>query len=229
MRGILPLSLPAISGIILLFSCAATPREAPVSFAPLPQPSLEDEAPYQIVEHAAGNAAEALPDWIIRYIADGIPGVETLSRYADRYVFITINSGANFTALSQWAAGFTVGQDFPQLVSFRVLARFIGDGQRSPDRDYGRYFESVVKTTADTLYSGARREADFWLLKRYESGNNTTGPHEIYDFYILVSIAKDLFQSQLNNVLLNATEGLTLTRDQSGAVNRLRENFYEGF
>jgi hypothetical protein len=228
MKRILPLALPAISGTILFFSCTAMPREAPVPAAP-PQLSMEDEAPYQIVEHAAGNAGEALPDWVIRYIAGGIPGVEALPRYTNRYVFVTINSGANFTALNQWAAGFTVDQDFPQLVSLRVLTRFIGDGQRSPDRDYSRYFESAVKSAADTFYTGARREADFWLLKRYESGNDTTGPREIYDFYILVSIAKDQFQSQLNQVLLNAAEGLTLTRDQTGAVSRLRESFYEGF
>jgi hypothetical protein len=201
--------------------------ETPIP-ADLPQPYTRAEAPYRIIEHATGNSEEALPDWAARYIAGGISGVEALPRYANRYVFIGSNSGANFTALSQWAAGFTVIQDFPQLVSLRVLTRFAGDGQRNPDHDYGRYFESAVRTAADTLYSDARREADFWLLKRYE-GDDATGPREVYDFYILVSIAKDLFQSQLNRVLLNAAEGLTLTHEQTGAVNRLRENFYEGF
>ncbi|MDR0387956.1 MAG: hypothetical protein LBH57_07945 [Treponema sp.] len=213
--------------MILLFSCTAIPQ-VPVSEAPL-HPPVEDEAPYRIIGHGAGNTEESLPDWVARYIAGGIPGVEALSRYGNRYVFIAVNSGANFTALSQWDAGFTIDQDFPQLVSLRVLDRFTGDGQRNPDRDYGRYFESAVRTAADTLYSGVRREAGFWLLKHYESGDDAGGPRDIYDFYILMSTGKEEFQSQLNQVLLDAAEGLTLTRDQTAAVNRLRESFYEGF
>lgn len=228
MNGISPLFLPAISGIILLFSCAAMPGESPAA-AVMPRTAAGNEAPYRIVEHKAGKLEEAIPDWAARYIAGGISEVEALPRYANRYVFIGVNSGSNFTALNQWTAGFTVDQDFPQLVSLRVLARFIGDGQRSPDHDYGRYFESAVRTAADTLYSGVYREADFWLLKRYESGGDAAGRSEVYDFYILVSVAKNLLQSQLDQVLLSAAKGLTLTRDQTGAVNRLRETFYEGF
>jgi hypothetical protein len=188
-----------------------------------------DEAPYQIIKHTAGVSEETLPDWAARYIIEGISGIESLPRYTNRYVFIGVNSSASFTALNQWAAGFTIEQDFSQLVSFRVLSRIIGDGQRNPDHDFGRYFESAVRTTADTLYSGARREANFWLLKRYESEDAATGPREVYDFYILISIAKDQLQPQLNQVLRTAAEGLSLTREQISAVNRLRENFYEGF
>ncbi|MDR2743174.1 MAG: hypothetical protein LBB98_13630 [Treponema sp.] len=210
-----------------MFSCAGIPDEVPAPALPF-RTYTRNETPYQIIEHKAGNLKEDLPDWVVRYISDGISGVEALPRYANHYVFIGVNSGANFTALSHWSAGFIVDQDFSQLVSLRVLARFIGDGQRSPDRDYGRYFEAAVRNAADTFYPDAIREDNFWLLKRYEN-EDETGPDEVYDFYILVSIAKDLLQSQLNQVLINAEEGLTLTRDQIGAVNRLRESFYAGF
>jgi hypothetical protein len=110
-----------------------------------------DEAPYQIIEYTAGNSRKTLPDWAARYIAAGIFRIESLSRYANRYAFISVNSVSNFTALNQWAAGFSLNQDFPQLVSLRVLSRLIGNGQRSPTRGFGRYFESAVRTTADTL------------------------------------------------------------------------------
>jgi hypothetical protein len=228
MRGISPLFLVVINGMILLFSCRVIPQQVPIPVAP-PQSYTVDEAPYQIIEHTAGNSRETVPDWAARYITGGVAGIESLPRYANRYVFISVNSGSNFTALNQWAAGFSINQDFPQLVSLRVLSRFIGDGQQNPDLDFGRYFESAVRTAADTLYSGARREADFWLLKRYEPEAAADSPREVYDFYILVSIAKDQLQSQLNQVLLKAAEGLTLTRDQTGAVSSLRENFYAGF
>jgi hypothetical protein len=227
MKTVFPLFL-AMNGMVLLFSCRVLPPEAPVADAPA-QMYTRDEAPYQIIEHMAGASKEALPDWAARYIADGISGVESLPRYANRYVFIGVNSGDNFIALNQWAAGFTIEQDFPQLVSLRVLSRFIGNGQGNPDRDFGRYFESAVRTAADTLYSDARREADFWLLKHYENEDDAAASPGIYEFYVLVSIAKDQLQSQLNQVLLTAAEGITLTREQASAVSRFREIFYEGF
>jgi hypothetical protein len=227
MKPIFPQYLPVISGIFLLFSCAGMLERGPAPALPS-LPFARDETPYQIIKHRAGNLEKDLPDWVARYIADGISAVEALPRYANHYVFISVNSGANFVALSHWAAGFTVAQDFSQLVSLRILARFIGDGKRSPDLDYGRYFEAAVRSAADAIYLDAVREADFWLLKRYEA-EDETGPDEAYDFYIMVIIAKDLLQSQLNQVLVNAAEGISLTRDQTGAVNRLRESFYEGF
>jgi hypothetical protein len=228
MKGVSLFFLPALSGIFLLFSCASMSLEISLPASPQ-QADARNETPYQIVEHKAGNLEKDIPEWAARYIAGGIPEVEALPRYANSYVFIGANSSSNFTALSQWSAGFMVDQDFPQLVSLRVLARFVGDGQRNPDHDYGRYFESAVRAAADTTYPGARREADFWLLKRYEGRDDVADRSEVYDFYILIRIPKELFQSQLDKVLLKMPEDLVLTRDQTAAVNRLRENFYEGF
>jgi hypothetical protein len=228
MKNIFPLFLLVINGLVLLLSCTATPREVSIPAVP-PQIHTAEEAPYQIIEHMAGKSKETLPGWVVQYIAGGIAGIESLPQYANRYVFISVNSGSNFTALNQWTAGFSIDQDFPLLVSLRVLSRFIGDGQRSPDHDFGRYFESAVRTAADTLYSDTRREADFWIRKRYETQDAVDGVQEVYDFYILVSIAKDQLQYQINQILLKAAEGITLTREQADAVNRLQENFYEGF
>jgi hypothetical protein len=215
----------AAGGIFLLFSCIVMPAEGPSP--ELPALPILDETPYQIVKHRAGSLAEDASDWLDLYLTAGITGVQTLHRYEDSYVFISVNSGTNLASLNHWAAEFSLVQDFPQLVSLRVLARIIGDGGKSPDREYGPYFETIVKNSADAFYTGAVREDDFWILKRYDGGDESF--REIYDFFILVSIDKDMFKAQMDQVLKDAAAGISLTREQADAVSRLLESFYDGF
>jgi hypothetical protein len=226
-RTALSLVLPVFGGMFLLFACAAAPREAPIPISP-PLP-VEEKPVFHIIDYKDKDSGQNIPDWAARFIDEGLPGVEALPRFEGRYVFIDINSGTNFNALSQWSSGFSIPQDFPRIVSARVLARFTGIHSGSPDQEYGYYFESTVKAAADMGYSEARREEDFWLLKRTLPEDAADAGREIYDFYILVTIEKNLFTPQLDRVLLRATEDLNLSRDQLAAANRLRETFYDGF
>jgi hypothetical protein len=213
----------------LLFSCNTTSAKNPFLIE-LPQLDTNTRAPFQIVGHQTSNSGEDIPDWVALYLTEGVSGVESLPEYENRYIFIAINSGTNFKALNYWVSGFTLNQDFSQLVAMRVLSRFIEDSQRNPDHDYSTYFEAAVKTTADASFSDTHKEADFWLLKRFdENENNTTESREVYDFYILISIAKPQLQVQLNQIFLKAVENISMTRDQSSAMNRFWGNFYEGF
>jgi hypothetical protein len=215
--------------MFFLSSCGTTSKADPVPPV-LPQIYIREELPYQIIDHKTSALGEEIPRWVSLYTNQEISEIEALPGYEDRYVFIAANSSSNFKALNQWVAGFSLNQDLPQLVALRVLARFTGNEQRSPEYDYGNYFESAVRTAADTIYSDARKDADFWLLKRYtENEDGLTEYREVYEFFILVSIARDRLQSQLSEILHKATENITLTRDQADAADRLREDFYEGF
>jgi hypothetical protein len=111
------------------------------------------------------------------------------------------------------------------MVAARVLARFAAT-TASPDVVYGRYFEQVVKKAADIRYPGAEKEDDFWLLRR--SGAEGESPSgDVYDFYILVSIDKEVLREHINGILEGTqTEA---TREQAVAITRLRENFFNGF
>jgi hypothetical protein len=158
----------------------------------------------------------------------GIPGLEAMAGYEDRYLFVEVNSGTNLKALEQWRSGFSVSQDFAQMVSSRVRSRLI-DAAGNPDRIYGRYFEGLIKTISDSNYSGVRRETDFWLFKRYFAEDGETIDREVYEYYILVSINKSILEEQIDLILRQVQIQTDSTREQTAAIERLRENFYEGF
>jgi hypothetical protein len=228
MREAKSLILPALSGTILLFfSCFGAPAAAPV---PVYAPPIAAQKPFvDIFAHQYSTLGQAVPDWVVRYLNAGIPGVEALSRFADSYVFVDENSGTNINALNQWSEGFVPAQDFSRLVSARVQSRFIGKTGRTPDRDYGRYFEAAVRAASDRSYAGAKVEGKFWVVRQFIQDSETNRSQKIYDYYILISIKKEELKTQLNDVFRNAITDLKLTREQNGAINRLRDAFYDTF
>jgi hypothetical protein len=155
--------------------------------------------------------------------------VEALPEHRDKYVFIGLDTGTNLNALTQWSRSYTVNQEIAQMVNTRVQAKFAGAAAGSPEAAFGRYFENVVQSVSLASFSGARKEKDFWLLKRYFKADGKTIDREVYDYYVLVSIDKDLLERQVDTVLDRAERETTLTSEQETAVERVREAFYEGF
>ncbi|GHV17137.1 hypothetical protein FACS189493_4200 [Spirochaetia bacterium] len=185
---------------------------------------------WEIIDHKTAGLGEELPEWVDRYITGGLEALEALPQYADKYVFVAENTGTNADALAQWSLGFNVDQDLAQLVSARVQARLSRGG--SPDRDYGLFFERAVKFTADNGYPGGLREADFWILRRSIGAESEDGPaeaQEVYHFYIVVSIDKELLEPAIDTALLTAAEYTKPSREETLAVDRIRAAFYEGF
>jgi hypothetical protein len=152
-----------------------------------------------------------------------------MSAYRDKYVFVGEDTGTNLNALRQWSSGFSVAQDLSRMVSRRVQDRFAGAAAGSPDDAYGRYFENVVKSSSDATYTGARKETDFWLLKRYFNADGKTVNREEYEYYVLVSIDKATLERQINDVLNGVNADTPPTREQATAYDRVKEAFYEGF
>jgi hypothetical protein len=214
--------IPALA--VLFMACSSAPRTAPVK-AP---DYVEKTSAYELVDHKAKAVGQEVPDWVTLYISDGIHGVESLPEFQDKYVFVGEDSGSNLNALRQWTSGFTVNQEIARMVSTRVQAKFAGAAAGSPDAEYGRYFEDVVKSVGEASFSGARKENDYWLFKRYFSANRKT-VDQTYDFYVLVTIDKPILEQQINNVLNGVRVDQPLTREQETAVDRVKEAFYEGF
>jgi hypothetical protein len=216
-------------GMLFLCSCGGSPRAAAVPGA-VPARIEPAAAQWEIINHKASVLGEELPEWVARYIAGGLEALEALPQYADKYVFVAENVGANMDALTQWALGFNIDQDLARLVSARVQARLShGD---NPDREYGPFYEQAVKLAADHGYPGAQREADFWLLRRStaEEGSADAAEGEVYHFYILISIDAELLKSAVNEVLLAAAAlEIKPSRGETLAIDRIRAAFYEGF
>ena len=211
---ILVLFLPAL----LFIACKSSPKA--------PDYVMRTDA-YQVIDHKSMAIGQDVPDWVTVYIADGLRGVERLPEYHDMYVFVGEDTGTNLNALRQWSSGFTVNQEIARMVSTRVRAKFVGAAVGSPEAEFGRYFEDVVQTVAEASFSGARRENDFWLLRRYFKADGKSIDRETYDFYVLVTIDRNLLETQVNNVI-NGVQSQP-TREQQTAIDRVREAFYEGF
>lgn len=195
-----------------------------------PKSVLEQKTPpYEVVDHKTMAIGGDIPAWVISYIDSGVQGVEALPAYKDKFVFIAEDEGTNKAALSLWMTGFNVGQEISRMVSTRVQAKFVGAAAGSPDDEFGRYFENVVKSAGEASYSGARKETDFWLLKRYFKANSKEVEKEVYTMYVLVTIDRATLERQIEAVLNGVQVDKPLTSEQQTAVDRVKEGFYEAF
>ncbi|WP_304224172.1 hypothetical protein [Gracilinema caldarium] len=216
----------AVALVALSFAGCASQPAAQDSKAQVPAKGPN----YVVIDHKTMALGGSIPDWLEVYMnGGGLRDIEALPKYKDVFVFVGEDSGTNLNALRQWATGFSVAQDMARLVSTRVQARFAGAAAGSPDDEYGRYFENVVKTASDATYSGARKEADFWVLKRYFKDDGKTVDREVYDYYVLVTIDKETLKKQIENVLNGVKPDKPLTKEQQTAVDRVKQSFYEGF
>lgn len=220
-------NLLGIGIIIVITGCRGTPKEARIAWTP---PSAELAAPlYRIADHKAKASGEDIPAWLIRYDSGGIPQVEYLEAYQDRYVFIAETSGTNAAVLDQWRSNFQLSLDFAGLVAPRIQNRFTKEIRTFPEQEYGAFFEAVIKTAYDTVYAGAVQEDDFWLKKQYVAEDGVTPDKEIYVFFILVSISKTALQQQIQRILDTAEPARNLTKEQLSAAARLKERFFQFF
>jgi hypothetical protein len=182
-----------------------------------------------IIESQNGPAGAPLPEWTVRYLQGGIPDVESMDNYSDKYVFIGENRGNNFNAMRQWALHYSAEQDLPRLAATRIEKRMYAQASLYPDDEYGDFFEALVKNAANEVYLNAQREESFWIKQQIEEPEQTENPtvREAYVFFVLISADKAIMQKQIRDIMGNIKTAPT--RDQSAAINRLRQNFFEGF
>ncbi len=160
-----------LSGMLLFAAC--TGQQPRVIFQPeiLPETLPVFERP-EIIESQNGGPEMPLPEWVNRFLGEGIRGVESMEKYLDKYVFIGENKGNSFNAMRQWARFFSVEQDLPRLVAARIEKKLVSAAALYPDDEYGAFFETVVKVSGGEEYPGATKEESFWIKRR--SPHDTT-------------------------------------------------------
>jgi hypothetical protein len=216
-----------IAALLLLSACVTGPAERII----LPQkqePEAEQAGAYTIVDWQTRTAGQGIPEWVRRFLNGGNREVETMPQYQDRYVFVATGRGSSLEPLQYWAEEFSVQQDFPRLAAVRVEERLAGAAALYPDDEYGEFFETMVKRASDAAYDGVRREDSYWLRRRFYA-EDEDAERELYDFFILVSIDREVLTVRVGNMLDNPKGIRTPTRDQAAAIGRIRENFFDGF
>ncbi|MDR2159337.1 MAG: hypothetical protein LBP23_04630 [Treponema sp.] len=221
---------PALIAVLFLFSaCVAGPAQRII----LPQKQeTETEAEridaYTIIDWQAKDAEQDIPEWVRRFLNGGNREVETMFRYRGRYVFVAAGRGSSLEPLQYWVEEFSEQRDFPRLVAIRIEERLAAAAALYPDDEYGEFFETMVKRASNASYEGVRREESHWLRRQFLTEDEDAGEAP-YDFFVLVSVDKEELATRIEE-MLNDPRGIrTPTRYQAAAVDRIRENFFDGF
>jgi hypothetical protein len=235
-----------IAGIVLVcvlgFSGCASGSRKVATRTPV-QTTVKPFEQIQIQDYQTRAEGENIPEWVNRYLSEGVRGVEEIPEFRNKYVFVSLSEGSNFKALSQWEEAFSPTQDFARLVASRIEARLNAVTQVTfpPDDTLGRFFETLIKKASDAQYLGAVKETGFWFQQFFSvNGENPEGDslevpedgaevkREVYDFLILTSIDKNRLESQIDEIF-NAAKAIVSPKRDLSALNRIRENFFEGF
>jgi len=210
--------------IFILFSCAA--QKNYFSF-PVPEKNIyENERPVEI-ENITESMDTDLPVWLSAYLNGGIGEAEKLEAYAGKYLFIAESQGANFAALTKWADNFSVEHDFPMLAAERIDKRMNVSSSMYPDEEYGVFYEALMKNAYIGEYRGTVKEDTYWIKIRV--AENDAAMPEVFGFFVLISVDIEEMQNIIYDFYSKALAVSVPTRSQAAAINRLRQNFFEGF
>jgi len=223
--------LSAVYLIVIIFvSCVGQNNTL---FIPEPDFSIYNESEKiieisNIIETKDGAGIRGLPNWLLSYIEGGIEAVERLDSYRDKYVFISVNEGDNFTALNKWIENFSPAHDFPILAAARIDKRIISSASLYPDNEYGMFYEAIIKNAYSSEYPGAVKEDTYWMKVWFER-ENTWEYTENYKFFVLITINKTAMQNIIRNMFSRSIGTVSVTVNQNNSINRLRQTFFERF
>jgi hypothetical protein len=215
-------------GVLFCNACAAKQAKLPVVESGFLQEPTRIRF-YRIVQYKDKDEGAEIPVWASRYLDEDTSSVEALNEYNGKYIFIAENTGINFRTLQQWAAAFSIDQDFPRKVASRIEKRLLKTAVQYPDDEYGDFFEESVKAASNAHYTGAVREGDFWLLQQYFEEDGITVSQELYTFLVLISIDKSHMENQILLIFNNLELEHKLTKEQASTVSRIKGDFFENF
>jgi hypothetical protein len=227
--------------LLILAACAACTSRPKNDTTPfLPEDPEARTSPYEIIDYQSKSDGVEIPFWLNSYLGNNAPDViEATNEYQDSYVFVAQETSVSQNALLQWARGFQPELDFPQLVFSRVYKRLLANLHISPDGEYGYYFESFLKKTADAVYPQAVKRGEFWIYQRYtqadaaipenEAGPEDNPPQNTYTWFMLFTIDKAALEKQLHEIMDSIAITKEVNRTQVASINHLRGNFFEGF
>ena len=228
--------------LLLLFFTACGGQQKKVIFIPdttdnsrnIPDPFDS----WEVTESQNGRGAAGIPEWVRLYFNDAVNEIEGLDRFNGKYIFIGENRGNNFSALQQWANGFSVEQDLPRLVTQRVERKLVASASLYPDDEYGEYYEFLIREMSNGEFLEAVKEQTFWLKRKItvrnaetddNAGANSVTVTERYEFLVLISVDKETLQKQIQGIMMRIKTKISPTREQAAAIARVKSTLFEGF
>ena len=192
----------AVIVIIALIGCATKPKVTVVE--------LENKGTPMKVD---------TPDWIKTYTANGISKVQAQPEFKDKYCIIGEESGVNRQFVLAWADNFSAQQRIGAMLRTTIVSKYQAGVQAAAQSqggansstaagtassEYKQEIDSTINTVVDVSYSGAQREADWWVLNRRYDPDQKDVYSDLYTAYVLYTIPKSQLNEQVAKALATA-------------------------
>ncbi|MDR2588294.1 MAG: hypothetical protein LBC67_02600 [Spirochaetales bacterium] len=165
-----------------------------------------------------GTAANIpTPDWIKDYIGKGVSALQAQPQFKDKYCIVGSESGVNKQFALTWADSFSAQQRIGAMLRTNIASQYNakveasaqssgGGSSASPQGtgsgDFKQSIDNSINAVVSVSYSGAQREADWWILtRRYDPDQKDVYSDE-YTAYVLYTIPK----AELNRQIASALE-----------------------
>lgn len=136
----------------------------------------------ELINHQNRDLDGKVPAWVT--MDQG--RIEDLPEFKDYVVFKESQTGRDLNALKIWTEDFAVASQISRLISNRIQTKFAGAMVGTVDGADG-YFEKIVKSLSEANVAGWRREATYWVLRRYKSTDGSVAREE-YEYFVLIKV-----------------------------------------
>jgi hypothetical protein len=182
--------------------------------------------PPQIIEHKGTAFGRDYPKWMDAAL-DGPKAVEKLPDFANKYIVVVQEDGADLTGAQLAASKLDAQTTISALISTRVKDTFAGAQVGDKDK-IETYMERAVKSVSEATFSGFSMESDWWVkLQNFTSDGKPD--KQVYRVIQIWGIDKDSLQKQIGAKLKDAAAAETPTPDKQKAMDLVQQSFFDGF
>jgi hypothetical protein len=151
-----------------------------------------------------GSAIDApTPAWLTSYLKQGVSALQALPQYAGKYCIVGEESGVNRQFVLAWADQASAQQRIGSLLRTNIASRCQAAVNASADSgtaasgSYQQEIDNIINAVVNVSYSGARREADWWSLRRRYDPDNRAVYTDEYTAYVLYTVPKEEMNRQI--------------------------------
>jgi len=209
--------------LAVVIGCASKPAHQ-AGINP-PAPTVKAYPP-QIIEHKGTAFGQDYPKWMSAAL-DGPKAVEKLPDYANKYIVVVQEDGADLTGAQLAASRLDAQTTIAALISTRVKDTFAGAQVGDKDK-IETYMERAVKSVSEATFTGFAMESDWWAkLQTFTSDGKAD--KQVYRVIQIWSIDQDSLKQQINAVLKGAAAAEPVTADKQKAIDLVQQSFFDGF
>jgi hypothetical protein len=218
--------LIVLLSIVAVVGCGSTAPAKPTEPIKPPAPTVKAYPP-QIIEHKGTAFGRDYPKWMDAAL-DGPKAVEKLPDYANKYIVVVQEDGADLTGAQLAASKIEAQSTIAGLISTRVKDTFAGAQVGDKDK-IETYMERAVKSVSEATFSGFAMESDWWVkLQTFTSDGKAD--KQVYRVIQIWGIDKDSLKAQVDKVLKGeADKEPAKTPEKQKAMDLVQQSFFDGF